>query len=124
MYWLKVIAGVSYSISFLIAAAFFAGYNFGIPLFQLAKIFLMLGGLGFVLNLLSYKNDKMGNPTANLLFWSGALITFIGLVFKLLFWPYGIPLLISGALLMGFSVFNYSRKKENNDSDNEILDQL
>lgn len=124
MRWLKIVAGISYSISFIIAAALFAGYNFGIPAFQLAKLFLILGGMGFVLNLLSYKNDKMGNPTANLLFWSGALLTFIGLVFKLLFWPYGIPLLISGALLMGISVFLYRRKKENNDSNNEILDQL
>lgn len=124
MRWLKIVAGISYSISFIIAAALFAGYNFGIPAFQLAKLFLILGGMGFVLNLLSYKNDKMGNPTANLLFWSGALLTFIGLVIKLLFWPYGIPLLISGALLMGISVFLYRRKKENNDSNNEILDQL
>lgn len=123
MNWLKVIAGFSYAISFLIAAALFSGYNFGFPAFRLAELFLLLGGLGFGLNLLSYKNDKMGNPLANLAFWLGALLIFIGLVFKMLFWPNALWIMIAGAIVMGISLFIY-RKKPTSINDQDVLDQL
>jgi hypothetical protein len=86
-------------------------------------IFLFLGALGFLFNLVSYSKDKYGNPMSNLTYWLGSFFVFAGLVFKMLHFPFSISLIIIGAAILFVSIF-FLRKRANKKDDNEILDQF
>ncbi len=130
---LKLIGGICYAASFFFAANLFFKF---IPLLSIDKsliIFLILGGLGFLLNLISYTKDKTGNPSSNLTYWLGSFFVFTGLVFKIIGTPFksiiimSFPLskilIIVGSILLIFSLFQMRRRKIKKQGEEEILDQ-
>lgn len=120
---IKLIGGLCYLISFLFAASLFLNINIGISAGMTLLIFLLLGALGFLFNLVSYSKDKNGNPMSNLTYWLGSFFVFAGLVFKMLHFPFSISLIIIGAVILFISIF-FLRKKVGDKDDDEILDQF
>jgi hypothetical protein len=120
---LKLIGGLCYLISFFFAASLFLNINIGMSGGMTLVIFLFLGALGFLFNLVSYSKDKYGNPMSNLTYWLGSFFVFAGLVFKMLHFPFSISLIIIGAAILFVSIF-FLRKRANKKDDNEILDQF
>ena len=62
---LKSVGGICYATSFFFAANLFFKFNIGLSIGANLMIFITLGGLGFLLNLISYTKDKTGNPLSN-----------------------------------------------------------
>jgi hypothetical protein len=130
---LKLIASISYAASFFFGANLFFTFIPGLTINKTLIIFLTLGGLGFVLNLISYTKDKTGNPSSNLTYWLGSFFVFTGLVFKMIGTPFisiiimSFPvskiLIIAGSILLLFSLFQMRRRKIKTQNEEEILDQ-
>lgn len=101
---IKRIAGVSFGISFFIAALLFGGLQQHVLSESFLKgIFLISGSLGLILNLFSYKKER-NSAYRYLLFWLSSVILFSGLTLKLLHQPYSNPTIIIGMLLSGISL--------------------
>ncbi len=118
---LKVIGGFCYVISFFFAATLFLNINIGLTHTFVLYIFLSLGLIGFLLNLITYSKDKYGNPLSNLIYWLGSFFVFAGLVFKMLLFPFNLSIILIGAVLLFISLFIKRRPKS---EDDDILDQL
>jgi hypothetical protein len=130
---LKLVGGICYATSFFFAANLFFKFNIGLSIGTTLILFLTLGGLGFLFNLISYTKDKTGNPSSNLSYWLGSFFVFTGLVFKML----GIPftsilmmgftlskiLIIVGSILLLYSLFQMRKRKIKKEDNEEILDQ-
>jgi hypothetical protein len=132
---LKLVGGICYATSFFFAANLFFKFNIGLSIGTTLIIFLILGGLGFLFNLISYTKDKTGNPLSNLIFWLGSFLVFFGLVLKLLgrtnlinliFFELSIStsLIILGSILLFYSFFFLRNSKTKNKEKEEILDQF
>lgn len=120
---LKSVGGICYATSFFFAANLFFKFNIGLSIGANLMIFITLGGLGFLLNLISYTKDKTGNPLSNLIFWLGSFLVFLGLVFQMLGFPFSISFIIIGSVILFFSIF-YFRKRRTKEDNDEILDQF
>lgn len=130
---LKLIAGISYAIAFFFGASLYFKFIPRLSVNKTLIIFLSLGGLGFVFNLISYTKDKTGNPSSNLTYWLGSFFVFTGLVFKMIGSPFismiimSFPLskilIIVGSILLIISLFQMRRKKIKKQEEEEILDQ-
>lgn len=123
MKWFKVISGIAYFFSFIIATSLFFGFRFGINITSTTYLFLGLGAVGFILNLLSFKKDKLGNPRANLFFWLGSLIMFSGLTAIILHYPYSTAIIIVGFFIFLVSLFRYRKSFSAKNQKDDILDQ-
>lgn len=123
MNWLKLIGGISYFTSFLILLNSY--FDFGLELNNNESIilFITLGGIGFLLNLISYKKDKKGTHKTNLLFWLGGISIFFGLTLKIFHFKFSNPLIILGISSITISMLFYSKKTKRNKSNSDILDQ-
>lgn len=121
--WLKRLAAVAFGISFLMALVLFGGIGREMIGISLARIiFLISGGLGLILNLLSFKYGKH-DPSFNLFYWGGSVILFIGLIFMLMHWPYGFYILIGGMLIVGVSFFVPSGTLDPKKKESDIIDE-
>lgn len=120
---IKLIGGFCYIVSFFFAASLFLKIDIGISQGFILLIFLSLGALGFLLNLVSYSKDKTGNQISNLTYWLGSFFVFAGLVFKILAFPFSISFIIIGSVVLFFSIFYFKNKKPK-EEDNDILDQF
>lgn len=130
---LKLIAGICYASSFFFGANLFFTFIPGLTINKTLIIFLTLGGLGFLFNLLSYTKDKTGNPSSNLTYWLGSFFVFTGLVLKMIGTPFisliimSFPLskilIITGSILLLFSLFQMRRRKTKKLEEENILDQ-
>jgi NADH:ubiquinone oxidoreductase subunit 5 (subunit L)/multisubunit Na+/H+ antiporter MnhA subunit len=120
---IKLIGGFCYLISFFFAASLFLDFYIGLPKSTILFIFLLLGALGFLLNLVSYSKDKTGNPMSNLTYWLGSFFIFAGLVFQILGFPMSISIIIIGSVILFVSIF-YLRKVSNKKEDDDVLDQF
>lgn len=130
---LKLIAGICYATSFFFGANLFIKFIPGLTVNKTLIIFLPLGGLAFIFNLISYTKDKTGNPSSNLTYWLGSFFVFTGLVFKMIGTPFismiimsfqlSKILIIVGSVLLLFSLFQMSRRKIKKQGEEEILDQ-
>lgn len=120
---LKRLAGIFFAIAFLMALVLFA--NIGreyIPLPVARMIFMISGAIGLVLNLLSFQSGK-NSPAFNFLYWAGSIITFAGLVFMQMHWPYGYYILLGGVAIIGASfVIPFGMKDEETNDQNDLLD--
>lgn len=120
--WFKRIASICFAIAFLMAIVLFAGYGRSYIGIGTARIiFLVSGAIGLVLNLLSFRFGKQ-DPGFNLIYWFGSIILFIGLVFMLMHWPYGIYILITGLFVVGISFFVPEGMADLNSKKDDLLD--
>lgn len=130
---LKLIAGICYAASFFFGANLFFMFIPGLTINKTLIIFLTFGGLGFLFNLISYTKDKTGNPSSNLTYWLGSFVIFSGLVFKMIgspfismiiiSFPLSKTLIITGSILLLFSLFQMRRRKIKTQNEEEIIDQ-
>ena len=120
---LKKIAGIAFIISFLMAIVVFTGQGTQFISFRAAKsTFLILGATGLLLNLLSFPKGK-GSLMYNFIYWIGSVFIFIGLTFKILYYPYSTPIIIAGMAVFTLSFFVSADKAERQKS-SEIIDDL
>jgi hypothetical protein len=123
MKWIKLICGIAYAVSFVVAALLFLEYNIGLNPDKSIYLFVGLGAAGFILNLVSFSKDKHGNPKANLLYWLGSLLIFIGLSARIMQYPFSIELIILGAIIAFFSILRYKKRIAEESQNDDILDQ-
>jgi uncharacterized membrane protein len=125
MKFVKIAAGVSFALSFFCIALVFSNSSFTYSYNNQLKLsFIVFGAIAFVLNLISYEQDRKGTPFYNLIFWIGASILFLGLISKLMHFPFTNILIIGGLIISGFSfvISKTSVGKQKKDSD--LIDQL
>ncbi|MEY3236563.1 MAG: hypothetical protein RI883_664 [Bacteroidota bacterium] len=119
---LKRIAAILFGISFLMAIVLFTNIGADIISKSIAKIvFLIVGSLALLLNLLSFRFGKH-DANFNFFYWLGSLIIFIGLTFMIMHWPNAFYIVIGGMTIVGIS-FIYSPKIDGRDSEkSDLLD--
>jgi hypothetical protein len=115
----KTIGGICFLLAFVLALNLFTGIGRNIMALSTARfLFILLGGLGLVLNLVTYQTGRF-HPLYNLVYWLGSIVTFIGLVLLLLRLPFSRWTLIAGIAIIGVSFFLpkkwVDRKEENSD---------
>ena len=119
---LRKIAGGFFGLSFLMAVLLFTDFSVTFLTFYQAKmIFMISGALGLFLNLITFQTGKF-HPIYNLLYWSGSIVLFIGMVFLLMRWPYGYYIIVSGLVITGTSFILPTRFIENAPKDSGLLD--
>ena len=119
---LKTIGGVAFMISFALALVIFGGMGRSFIDVRTARIlFIGFGGLGLILNLVTYQTGKY-HPLYNLTYWSGAIVTFVGLLFFFMHWPYGRYILIGGLLVLGVSFFLPKKWVDPRGGNSDLLD--
>ncbi len=123
MKWLKFFGGIAYLASFIVVLNAFFNLGFSLNDRESIYLFIILGGIGFLLNLVSYKKDKMGNQKTNLLFWIGGFCIFFGLTLKILYLKFSTPLILLGIAAITLSILFFSKKLKNKKRDEDILDQ-
>lgn len=121
---LKKIAGLCFGIAFLMAIVLFTGNGRSYISSSTAKtIFIISGAIGLFLNLLSFKSGK-NNIVFSFIYWAGSLITFIGLIFYMMHWPYGYYIIISGMGILGISFFIPEKFINEKKNESDLLDDL
>lgn len=121
---LKRIASICFAIAFLMALVLFADFGRTYISYSTAKlIFIVMGALGLLFNLLSFRSGKQ-NAGYNLFFWSGAIILFIGMVFQQMRWPYSFYIMITGMAIMGISFFITKDITKEEPDENQLLDDF
>lgn len=121
---IKRVAGVCFALSFAMAIVIFTGYGRQIVPISLARqLFLVFGIVAIFLNLISFQKGKH-SPLYSLFFWGASIILFAGLVFRIFHWPGAGLLLIAGIIAMGGSFLIPSKRKEELQEDEELLDNF
>jgi uncharacterized membrane protein YhaH (DUF805 family) len=119
----KRIASFCFGVAFLMALVIFTGYGSQWISVSIAKtLFLVLGGLALLLNLISFRFGKH-DPSFSLFYWLGTVVLFIGLMHMMLHWPFAQYILIAGMLMVGISFFVPNGTIDPNKKDNELLDE-
>jgi hypothetical protein len=119
---LKRIAGISFAIAFMMAIILFTNIGRNYISFPTAKtIFIVAGAVGLLLNLLSFRSGKQ-NAGFNFIFWSGMIVLFIGLIFKIMHLPYGIYIVLGGMIITGISFFISSDVISGETNESDLLD--
>lgn len=119
---LKKISGLFFGLAFIMAIFIFTelGRDFISP--ELAvNLFLIFGGIAFVLNLISFRNGKQ-EPGFNLFYWIGSILLLGGMIFRLMHWPFSHILLIAGLVIAGLSFFLPKNLLDKNQKDDDLLD--
>lgn len=119
---LKKIAGGMFVIAFAMAILLFTNFGSGLlPKSTVKFLFLSSGALAFILNLISFRHGKH-SAEFNLFFWIGSIFVFVGLVFKIMHWPYSTYVLLAGLGTVGVSyLYNPFTEKEQSE-ENDLLD--
>lgn len=119
---LKKVAGFLFIVAFLMAIVLFTRFGSNLVPLSLAKlIFLISGAVAILLNLISFRQGKH-SAEFNLIYWIGSILLFLGLVFKLMHWPYSTYIILGGIAIVGISfIYNPSFEKEQDES-NDLLD--
>lgn len=121
---IKRVAGICFALSFAMAIVIFTGYGRQIvPIFLARQLFLVFGIVAIFLNLISFQKGKH-SPLYSLFFWGASIILFAGLVFRIFHWPGASLLLIAGIIAMGGSFLIPSKRKEELQEDEELLDNF
>lgn len=120
---LKKLAAFFFALAFLMAIVLFTNVGRAYISLDVARIiFMSSGAIALLLNLFSFQSGK-STPLFNFLYWIGSILVFVGLVFYIMHWPYGIYVLIAGLGVTGLS-FILPESLVNKAEDNEdILDK-
>ncbi len=120
---IKRVASFFFGLAFLMSLIVFTGFGSEwIPLSIAKTLFLVLGGIALILNLISYRFGKH-DPSFSLFYWLGTVVLFIGLMHMILHWPYAYYILIVGMLMVGISFFVPKGTVDSTPSDNDLLDE-
>ena len=118
----KRISGVAFAISFLMAIVLFGNVGRAyISLITAKYVFIGAGAIALLFNLLSFESGRH-NPIFSFVYWAGSLVTFIGLVFFIMRWPFGIYILIGGLVILGGSLLLSPNRQEVDKSQDDLLD--
>lgn len=123
---LKQISSIAFGIAFLMAIVLFGhvGTEY-ISMYTARIVFFIAGGIALFFNLLDFNRNKDQSEGFNFLFWTGSIILFIGLIFKLMHWPFSTYILIAGLLISGISFFIKGNIFNNNeDEDKDLIDRI
>lgn len=118
----KKIAGVAFAVSFLMAIVLFG--NIGreyISLITAKYVFIGAGAVALLFNFLSFEAGRH-NPIFSFVYWAGSLVVFIGLVFFIMRWPFGMYILVSGLIVLGGSLLLSPQRKEESKKKDDLLD--
>lgn len=118
----KKIAGVAFAVSFLMAIVLFG--NIGreyISLITAKYVFIGAGAVALLFNFLSFEAGRH-NPIFSFVYWAGSLVVFIGLVFFIMRWPFGMYILVSGLIVLGGSLLLSPQRKEQSKEKDDLLD--
>lgn len=119
---LKRAAAISFAIAFIMAINLFGEIGRSVISLPTARlIFIAAGGVGLILNLITFQTGKF-HPVYNFMYWIGSIVVFLGLVFLLMNWPYSKFILIAGMLLVGVSFFLPKSMVERSPNDSDLLD--
>lgn len=119
---LKRISGIAFAIAFLMGIVLFTGTGSEyIPKTVARSIFMIAGGIAILLNLLNFQDSKH-NPFFSFVYWAGNIITFVGLVFFIMHWPFAKIIFIAGMILTGVSFFIPSQTNQEKRTD--LLDDF
>lgn len=119
---LKRVGGLSFAIAFLLAINVFAGIGREYLSLGTARyLFLGFGGLGLILNLVTFQLGKY-HPIYNLTFWGGSIVTFIGLILDLFYVRYSFYVLILGLIIVGISFILPKQFVDPKGSNPDLLD--
>lgn len=120
---IKRIAGICFSLSFVLAIVLFTNIGQSIISDKVAKyLFLVFGGLALILNLFSFRKSKHDDGF-NLFYWIGSVITFIGLAFLIYGSSIFIFVIIIGLFITGISFLLPKGLLNKENQDNELLDK-
>lgn len=118
----KRLGAILFALAFICAIGIFTNFFSGFMPKNVAKWgVIILGGAAMLMNLLSYRFDQ-DTESNNPVFWIGSVMVFIGLIFKIQHWPYSQYLLIAGLFVTGMSYFFNPFKKQDDESNDDLLD--
>jgi hypothetical protein len=119
---LKTIGGIAFVAALILALNLFArvGREY-IPLQTARYLFIGFGGLGLLLNLITFQTGRY-HPIYNLTYWLGSIITFVGLISLFMHWPYARYTLIFGMMTIGVSFFLPKKWIDPKESNPDLLD--
>lgn len=121
---LKKISGIAFGVAFIMAIVLFTGNGRSYISISSAKlIFIVSGAVGLFLNLLGFKSGK-SNIVFSFLYWAGSLITFFGLIFLIMRWPYGYYIVISGMVVLGISFVVPEKILDQGKNESDLLDDM
>jgi len=119
---LKNFGGVCFAIAFVLVINIYGGIGREYISLTTAKyLFLGFGGLGLVLNLVTFQTGKY-HPIYNLTYWGGSLVTFSGLIMNFFSIQYSDYVLIGGLIIVGVSFFLPKKYVEAKDGNPDLLD--
>lgn len=119
---LKSIGGISFAVAFILAVRIFGDIGRQYISLEIARyLFIGFGGLGLVLNLVTFQTGKY-HPVYNLTYWGGSIIVFVGLILNFIRSPYAFYILIAGMITVGVSFFLPKRFVEPKGGNPDLLD--
>jgi hypothetical protein len=125
MKYVKIAAGISFALSFFCISLVFSNSSFTYTYNNQLKLsFIFFGAIAFVLNLISYEQDRKGSAFYNLFFWLGSSVLFLGLISKLMHFPFTNILIIGGLIISGFSFVLSKTSVGKQKKDSDLIDQL
>lgn len=117
----KQVAGTAFVLSFLFAIVVFTNIGMDyIPKRTAKLLFVGLGGIAILFNLLSFERGKH-NPTYSFVYWTGVLVTFFGLVAKMFLIKYNSVIMIAGMVILASS-FAISAQRKDAKTEDDLLD--
>ena len=120
---LKKIAAGFFVLAFAMALLLFTNIGSGLlPKSTVKILFLASGAIAFIFNLVSFRFGKH-SAEFNLFFWLGSIFIYLGLVFKIMHWPYSTYLMLAGLAVVGVS-YLYNPFSEKSNDENELLDGM
>ena len=124
---LKRIAAVAFVVAFAMAVVIFTGYGRNFIDIRTARIvFIVSGAVALAFNLFSFQGGKH-TPLFNFIYWTGSIVTFIGLVgmqFKVQYSKY---IMIGGMVILGLSLVlptKWITKIATTEKPKDVLDDL
>lgn len=121
---LKRISGIAFALAFLMAIILFTGYGRSFISIEMARyLFFALGAIALFTNLISFQKGKH-SPIYSFVFWAASILLFIGFIFKIQHWPYSTYIMLTGLGTLGVSFFIPSKRSNEIEKDEELLDNF
>jgi|GEM_PF-6629603 len=121
---IKTIAGVCFALAFsCLLLMLLENYFKYIPRFYLIIGLFGFGFTGFTLNLLNV-SESPHRVSYSIIYWISMLLILIGLLFRLMHWPFATNLLLIGCGALGFSLLMPKKRSKETKSDDDLIDNF
>ncbi len=121
---LKRVSGIAFALSFLMAIILFTGYGSSYIPMRIAKyLFFTFGAVALFTNLISFQQGKHA-PIYSFAFWFASIVLFIGLIFRIMHWPFSTIIMVVGLCALGLTFFVPSNRNDEREKDEELLDDF